>query len=211
MDITIEAGDFVAKRLQLEPEKDADGTISKAALAHAVWKSHFLLSRLAAHKHYFTDFTRGCSGECTGFCKDLVPGCKTVKHRVASALLAKDALVWEVWRKAAPVDFCGILRLSEVEPGCNAKAHFMFFDSRLKDKMPLLAAWKDWVFTNLGLRRITVEVPANAFVLAKAASRLGFGGSFDYNGLPVEGVLRQAKILDGEPLDMLIMGCVNGS
>lgn len=209
MDLSIEAGDFIAKRLQLEPTED-----TTAAKAHAVWKSHFLLSRLAAHKHYFTDYTRGCAGECSGFCKDLAPGCKAVKQRVASALLSSNAIIWEVWRRddaGNPVDFCGILRLSEVEPGCNAKAHFMFFDSKLKDKTPLLAAWRDWVLSNMKLHRITVEVPANAFALAKVANRLGFGGDFEYAGLPVEGVLRQAKTLDGEHLDIMLMGYINGT
>jgi hypothetical protein len=203
MNIDFNAGNFRARRLQLEP---ADS--SPAAIAHAAWKSHLLLSRLAAHKHYFTDFTRGCSGECNAFCRDLVPGCRTVKHRIASALLANNALVWEVWHGPENVDFCGILRLSDIEPGCNAKAHFMFFDGKLKSKVPLLQAWKAWVFANLQLRRVTVEVPANAFALAKTAVRyLGFGGRFDYHGLPVEGVMEGAKTLDGEPLDILILGC----
>lgn len=202
MNIDFNAAGFVARRLQLEP---ADS--SAAAMAHATWKSHLLLSRLAAHKHYFTDFTRGCEGQCSGFCKDLAPGCRTVKHRVAAALLQNNALVWEVWRTPENVDFCGILRLSEVEPGCNAKAHFMFFDRKLKDKIPLLQAWKSWVADNLGLRRVTIEVPSNAFALAKTAVRyLGFGGRFNYRGLPVEGVMEGAKVLDGQPLDILILG-----
>lgn len=203
MNIDFTAAPFRATRLQLEP---ADS--SPAAIAHAAWKSHLLLSRLAAHKHYFTDYTRGCAGECSAFCKDLVPGCRIVKHRVAAALLEKNALVWEVWRGPENVDFCGILRLSEVEPGCNAKAHFMFFDRKLKDKVPLLQAWKAWVLQNLGLRRVTIEVPSNAFALAKTAVRyLGFGGRYDYNGLPVEGVMAGAKMLDGEELDIMILGC----
>lgn len=197
---------FVASRLQLEP---ADG--SPEAKAHAIWKSHLLLGRLAAHKHYFTDFTRGCAGECSGFCKNMSKGCQTVKHRVAAALLAKDALVWEVWRAGSNVDFCGILRLSEVEPGCDAKAHYMFFDGRLNDKTELLQAWKAWVFSNLKLRRVTIEVPENAYALARHAVRhLGFGGGYSYRELPVEGVKRGAKVMDGQPLDILILGCSNG-
>lgn len=206
-DLDFIAGDYTATRLQLEP---ADG--SPEAKAHAIWKSHMILGRLASHKHFFTDYTRGCAGECAGFCRNLVPGCATVKHRVAGALLAKDALVWEVWRKD-PVDFCGILRLSDLEPGCNAKAHYMFWDKRsLKDKTELLLAWKSWVFSNLNLRRITVEVPSNAFALARHAVRyLGFGGRYDYDGLPVEGVMVGAKMLDSKPLDVLILGCSNGT
>lgn len=204
---SFETDTFVANRLQLEP---ADG--SPEAKAHAVWKSHLLLSKLAAHKHYFTDYTRGCSGDCKGYCVNLTSGCQIVKHRVAAALLAKDALVWEVWRKPATsaaksVDFAGILRLSEVEPGCTAKAHYMFFDGRLKEKTPLLLAWKDFVFSRLNLRRITIEVPENAFALARHAVRdLGFGGRYDYAGLPVEGVLTGAKVMDGKPLDIIVLG-----
>jgi len=200
------AGPFTARRLQLDP---ADG--SAEAKAHVIWKSHLLLGRLAAHKHYFTDYTRGCNGQCAGFCRDLSSGCSNVKNRVVRALLAKDALVWEVWRTQGTVDFCGILRLSEVEPGCTAKAHYMFFDHKLKDKTELLQAWKQWVFSNLKLRRVTIEVPANAFTLARHAVRyLGFGGRYNYRGLPVEGVITGAKVLDGKELDMLILGCTNG-
>lgn len=200
MDLTFSTDDFLATKLDLAEPDDP------AAKSHIVWKSHILLSRLAAHKHYFTDYTRGCSGECAGFCRNLTPGCATVKQRIATALLAKNAILWEVWRKD-PVDFVGILRLSEVEPGCNAKAHYMFFDSRLKDKTPILRAWKDWAFSQLNLRRITVEVPANAFVLAKhAVKELGFGGDYTYKGLPVEGVMRGATVLDGKPLDIIILG-----
>ena len=206
MIIEFEAGPFIAKRLQLEPTDD-----SPTAKAHAIWKSHLLLGRLSAHKHYFTDYTRGCTGQCEGFCRDLAAGCKTVKHRIAAALLAKDAVVWEVWRQTPKVDFCGILRLSEVEPGCTAKAHYMFFDSHLKDKTPILQAWKEYAFSKLRLRRVTIEVPSNAFALAKHAVKyLGFGGGYTYRNLPVEGVIRQAKVLDGKPLDLIILGCING-
>lgn len=203
--IDFSADSFTAKRLQLEP---VDG--SPEAAAHAVWKSHLLLGRLSAHKHYFTDYTRGCSGECEGFCKNLIPSCTRVKHRVAAALLAKDAMVWEVWKnEAGKIDFCGILRLSEIEPGCTAKAHYMFFDSRLKEKTNILLAWKEFVFGRLGLHRVTVEVPADAFALAKHAVKyLGFGGPFRYKGLPVEGVIREAKMVDGKPLDMLLLGAL---
>lgn len=215
LDITFSSEHFLAKRLQLEP---ADG--SPEAKAHAVWKSHLLLGRLAGHRHYFTDYTRGCAGECSGFCTNQAPGCQQVKHRVAAALLAKDAIVWEVWRKEASdlagnlIDFCGILRLSDVEPGCTATAHYMFFDHKLKDKTEVLQAWKEWAFADhagwQGLRRITVQVPSNAFTLAKhAVQHLGFGGDYEYEGLPVEGVIRQAKIMDGQPLDIILLGCIN--
>jgi hypothetical protein len=199
---------FAARPLQLDP---ADG--SPEAKAHALWKAHYLLGRLAAHKHYFTDYTRGCAGECAGFCINREPGCQLVKHRVAAALLAKDALVWEVWRQESatlssnPLAFCGILRLSDVEPGCSGKAHYMFFDGRLKEKTPILQAWKDFAFQRLGLKRVTIEVPANAFALAKHAVRyLGFGGGYSYRNLPVEGVIRGAKVIDGQLMDMMILG-----
>jgi len=208
------AGDFVARRLQLDPADD-----SLAAGAHAIWKSHLLLGKLAAHKHFFTDYTRGCSGECSGFCKDLVSGCKIVKHRVVAALLAGNALVWEVWRQpsgaAGPVDFCGILRLSEVEPGCDGLAHYCFFDKHLGDKTALLQAWKTWAFTEhpgwIPLNRVSIEFPETHYALGKHAMKhLGFGGPFEYKDLKVEGVKQAAKVLDSKPINMLIMGCLNG-
>lgn len=199
------AGPFVAKRLQLEP---ADG--SSEAAAHAIWKSHLLLGKLAAHKHFFTDYSRGCMGECAGFCNNASPACATVKQRIVSTLLNKNAILWEVWKHdAGKIDFCGILRLSEVEPKCSAKAHYMFFDQRLKEKTPILLAWKDWVFSKLGLHRVGVEIPAHAYALAKHAYRdLGFGGSVPYNGIKVEGIMEQAVKWNGSWHDLLLMGCV---
>ena len=203
MNFDFSAGALRACRLQLEP---ADS--SAEAKSHIIWKSAVLLGKLAAHKHYFTDYTRGCYGECQGFCRDLSVGCRIVKHRVVAALLEKNALCWEVWRGPGNVDFCGILRLSEVEPGCNAKAHYMFFDGKLKDKTPLLLEWKRWVRDTLSLRRITIEVPANAFALARhAVQYLDFGGPYLYRGLPVEGAMIGAKVLDGKELDIMILGC----
>ena len=208
--LTFEAGGFRATRLQLEP---ADG--SAEAKAHALWKAHYLLGKLAAHKHYFTDYTRGCSGTCKGFCTNLTNGCSLVKHRVAAALLAKDAIVWEVWRQqpaanlaANSLAFCGILRLSDVEPGCSGKAHYMFFDgARLKEKTPILQAWKEFAFSKLQLKRVTIEVPENAYALAKHAVReLGFGGGFEHRGLPVEGVIRGARVIDGKPMNIFVLG-----
>lgn len=183
------------------------------AMAKAEWKLQKVLRHCAAHEMFFSDFIRGCDGECDGFCRDLSPACAATKSIVMNELRAADALLWEVWQN--DIDFVGIFRLSKVRLGEDALAHFFFFDGRLsKAREGLLNAWKRWGFTDhenwTALHRVTVEIPAYAFALARFAQRLGFGGQFSYDmkgkTCSVEGVKRSATRWRGSWHDMLIMG-----
>ena len=131
-----------------------------------------------------------------------------------------DALNWEVWSKdefGKSLDFVGIIRLEKVLIGCDATAHYFFFDGKLKDKTSLLKAWKNWLFSEHGkwipLHRITIEVPTHAFALARHAHKhLGFGGPYDYKyrnaKLKIEGVRELSVRWRGDWHDTLIMGCI---
>lgn len=188
----LQAGDYIARPL------DFNGEASEAA-----WKAQVLVRRCAAHEAFFSDYMRGCDGVCQGLCRNK-PECAGVIQAVVKTLGKPDTVLWEVWRQdgSQPVDFVGILRLSEYVPGCNAKAHYFFFDGRLKDKTALLQAWKAWAFGELGLHRVTIEVPAYAKALAAHAEKnLGFVH---------EGVMRDAILWRGDWHDIYIMGCIDG-
>jgi len=215
IDMTFESEHYLAKPLSL-----MFSTVKEQA--EVIYKSSIIIRRCAAHESFFTDYIRGCSGECEGFCKDLSDGCEFAKTAVSAAIMKPDALNWEVWRKdkdGEALDFVGILRLEKVLIGCDATAHYFFFDGKLKDKTSLLKAWKTWLFSEHGkwipLHRVTIEVPTHAFALARHAHKyLDFSGPYDYkfhgSKLQVEGVRELSVRWRGDWHDTLIMGCING-
>lgn len=178
-----------------------------------VRKCRRIFSEFLGHENFFTDYRKGCEEKC-GSCDR----CLSVKKFVAETLLDRKSICWEVWEEDPEgnlVDIVGILRLSRVDPGCDAVAHYFFFDHRLQNKTELLEWWRDWVFEDrenwVGLNRVTVEIPSHSFALARhAVKRLGFGGPFEYESgdvtIPVEGVKTSAKKKDGRWFDMLILG-----
>lgn len=175
---------------------------------------HELLSHIIRHESFFTDYTRACDEGC-GECNS----CVAAKQSVIANLIDPKTIHWQVWSKnpetSEILDFVGILRLSNISPGCDATAHYFFFDGKLRDKTPLLKAWSRWTFSDhdnwKGLKRVTIEIPAHAFALARHANKkLGFGGPFDYrlkgSRIRVEGVKRDAVLKDGVWQDSLILG-----
>jgi hypothetical protein len=146
----------------------------------------------------------------------------TRKAAVAASLTKLDSFTWEVWEleNQLPIDLVGILHLSQIVPGQDAVAHYVFFDGDLRSKTSLLQRVLDWVFVDhpevgwSGLQRLTLHIPAYAHALARHAQKyLGFSGPFTYKTggktLKVEGVKRQAILWRGEPADLLLMGKLN--
>jgi hypothetical protein len=182
-----------------------------------VIKTHRLLTSIIRHENFFTDYSKACDEGC-GECDR----CVRCKQIVGAKLLATDSLNWEVWSKHPetdlPLDFVGILRLSDISMGCDATAHYFFFDGKLRDKTTLLKTWAEWAFTDrpnwTALKRVTIEIPSHAFALARhAVKHLGFGGPFKYRhnntSIPVEGIRQNAVLWRGDWHDMLILGKVN--
>jgi len=182
-----------------------------------VIKVSTLLKSIIAHESFFTDYTKACSNAC-GDC----PQCLRTKWLVSAKLNDLNSLNWEVWSKdpetGLHLDFVGILRLSNVSPGCDATAHYFFFDGKLRDKTTLLESWADWAFTDKpnwkGLKRVTIEIPSHAFALARHATKhLKFGGPFEYRHnnttIPVEGIRQQAVLWRENWHDLLILGRLN--
>lgn len=176
-----------------------------------------IIRNVAHYETLFTDYARICDERCAET-RELPQMCAACQTRIASInrmLLDPYSRTWEVWGEdALPI---GILYLTNVIPGGDALAHYLFFDADLRGKSDLIESIIQWCFEDhptegwVALRRMTVEVPSYAFALARHASRyLGFSGPFKYTrkgiSLPVEGVKSNALVWRGAPHDILILG-----
>lgn len=174
-----------------------------------------LVRAISRHETFFTDYSRVCEASCFRYDCDL---CASRLRTVSRHLVNADSIIWEVWSVEAVPRLCGIVYLTQVIPGCDAVAHYLFFDGNLRDKTTFLEAMIEWCFTEhpgwLPLRRLTITVPAYASALASHANRrLGFGGPFRYRRLDkpthflkVEGAKEKTIRWRGEDHDLLILG-----
>lgn len=119
---------------------------------------------------------------------------------ILSDLAAPNTLCWSI-RREGEVALCGILRLTQVRPLEDAKAHFVFFDGLVGSRrMALMAAMIDEVlYGSLQLHRLTAEIPAHMAGLERIALRLGFER---------EGIRREAMMYDGKWQHMYLLGYV---
>lgn len=178
----IKVDGYVAKPLDLTYANPAE-------MAESAWKARMIVKRCSEHEAFFSDYMKDSPA---------------ARQAVIDTLSKPDALLWEVWSlddNGECLDLCGILRLSELLPRCNAKAHYFFFDGDLRSKTKLLQAWKEWGFNVAGLHRVTIEIPAHAHALATHARRkLGFVD---------EGCMRDAIKWRGKWHDIYILGCLS--
>ena len=178
-----------------------------------------IIHELIAHETVFTDYNKACSDRCME-CSD----CARAIRAVTNALIHPDAMVWEVWSTGDTVDLTGILYITDVVVGCDAKAHYAFFDNDLWGKTDVIKSVIDWLFEDhpewVALSRLTIEIPDFAFALAAHATRkLGFGGDNEYTTrkksgkksrtIPVEGVKRNALLWRDMYRDVLVLGLLN--
>lgn len=175
-----------------------------------------ILRSVLRYESLFTDYARGCEDAC-GECEL----CQARMALASRVLGAADAWVWEVWDASEAVaSLVGVIYLTNIVPGRDARAHYVFFDGRLKDKTELLQNLISWTFEDhpeigwQALQRLTVEIPDFAGALARHATRrLGFGGDFTHKlgaatTIPVEGIRRGALTWRGLPRDLLLLGRV---
>ena len=187
-----------------------------------------LMRKIAATDNVFADYTGTCEAECIALALPLDAMCTTCLARmsiIAQTLTASDSRVWEVWRtNDADPEAVGVISFTDIQAGIDAKAHYIFFDQRLKDKTPIMQEIIAWAFADHedwhALERLTIEIPKPFGALARHASRkLGFGGDFYYKIrdvthegrrtpelLRVEGVKRGAVRWRGAPCDLLVLG-----
>lgn len=202
------------------PVENAEGVFYSAYPFHPSPERYEIVSaimrKMLSIDSIFSDYSRGCDSVC-GHC----PTCERALAGIAWNLNAPRTRGWEVWaHKDSGIELAGFMYLTNILPGQDANAHYVFFDGRLKDKTSLLEDMIQWTFTDhpeegwTALRRLTVEIPAFAFALARHASRyLGFGGTFTYphgsSRLQIEGLKRNAILWRGETHDVLILGREN--
>ena len=83
-----------------------------------------------------------------------------------------NGFVWEVWRSD---NLLGILLLTDIHAGTDAVAHFIFFDHNLRGKVDFCKTMLAWVFDNLDIRVLRLEIPTYAKIFASwARKKLGF-------------------------------------
>lgn len=180
----------------------------------------YLMDELADFDILFPDNLPRCeeAGEEERVCGEC-ERCLARKQWVAAGMVKPDARFWEIWSADEEMPI-GIVYLTNIKPGLDAIAHYVFFDGKLSDKTPILESLMEWFFVDhrasgwQGLERITLEIPEHYFALARHAfKKLGFGGPFQYEtkGLkvPVEGVRRKAYWHSGRAWDTLLLGRLN--
>jgi RimJ/RimL family protein N-acetyltransferase len=175
-----------------------------------------LLRRVASHDTIFarTDCEARCiPNELT--LPEMCEACRARMRTIAGVLSDARTRAWEVWN--ADAELVGVMYLSEILPGVDAKGHYVFWDrAGLKSKTAALREVISWAFEDHegwpGLSRITIEIPAPFAALVRHASKaLGFGGPFKHalrerDVVRVEGVKRRAVEWRGELVDLLILG-----
>ena len=124
-------------------------------------KVNYILDRLCEHDTWWSDFERGR------------------RETAARLLMAQTNAIFEVWAFGSDVvqgqQPAGIVAITDIIPGVDAKCHFIFFDARLRDKTPLLKNMMAWAFGAFQLHRLSAEIPDYAFALVKyAREQLGF-------------------------------------
>lgn len=173
---------------------DRSGSPERAPVTSEIVRGMF------EHRALFTDYQPACDDRC-GEC----PRCAKRLATVIKALSDPDSRVWEVWNGKGvdeEVKLIGVVYLTNLVEGCDATAHYLFFDGKLADKTELLESMIQNVFDD-GLHRLTVEVPEHAHALARHASRkLGFHE---------EGRKREAIRYNGHWEDVIVLGRTNGS
>jgi RimJ/RimL family protein N-acetyltransferase len=175
----------------------------------------YIMRSLALHETIFSEYRRGCEDECgQRLLEDMCPECQQQMTTISKAMTAVDTRLWEVWRVTEETsEVVGVIYLTKVVPGQDATGHYIFFDHDLTTKTGAIKTVIDWAFEDhedwKALKRITVEVPAYAKILARHANKkLGFGGPFTYKKLKIEGVKQQAVEWRGGLYDVYIMGLI---
>lgn len=98
------------------------------------------------------------------------------------------------------VDDVGILYLTDIVPGYDATAHFVFWDRRFRGREELIREMVRYVFDLLKLHRITVETPLHPPLLG-FIKRIGF---------VEEGHKRSSLFINGQWRDSIIFSLIEG-
>jgi len=157
-------------------------------------KNNYIIDQLFNFDSMFSDFADACDKRC-GMCQQ----CMKRKLIVAHNLCSPKAVAWEVWDDESLI---GILWLSNIVPEHDARGEFTFWDRRLHGKQNLLENWlQEHVFGQLGLHRVTVEIPHYMFKLGRYLER--------YLSFEKEGTKREGMYKKGQWYDIHIYGRIS--
>jgi RimJ/RimL family protein N-acetyltransferase len=123
----------------------------------------FILDRLVEHDSYWSDYQAG-------------------RREIAAGMLTCPGnVLFTIWRKgdtapgSQPV---GLVIFTDITPYVDCQFHPIFFDGKLANalgKRNILLSLLAWAFHNLGVERISAEVPEFAGqLIAYARKKLGF-------------------------------------
>lgn len=98
-------------------------------------------------------------------------------------------------------DFTGVLYITDIQPGVDAKCHFSFFDKRIRGREPLVREMLIHVFTKYQFQRLSVEVAL--YINAKNSALLRFVEGL---GFKLEGRKRSAALYEGQWFDVNLYG-----
>lgn len=126
-------------------------------------KISYLLDRLTEHDSWWSDYQAG-------------------RREIAAAILiSPDNFVFEVWRRgdtAPDHQPVGLVVFTDITPHVDCQFHPIFFDGKLANalgKRNILLSLLLWAFQNLGVERVSVEVPEFAGpLIGYARKKLGF-------------------------------------
>jgi hypothetical protein len=100
------------------------------------------------------------------------------REQVIRRLADLDSKSWEVYDNDQLV---GLLHADQIVKGQDARCHFLFFDSHLKDKTAICWETMKWMFEHFDLHALRVEVPTYANKLTGFA-RKGLGFRWETEG-----------------------------
>lgn len=98
-------------------------------------------------------------------------------------------------------DFLGVLYMTDMVPGVDAKCHFSFFDKRIRGREPLIKAMLKHVFELYDFHRLTVEVAL--YINSHKSALMQF---VENCGFKHEGRKRSAVFNEGKWWDVNIFG-----
>lgn len=135
-----------------------------------------LWGQLKKFRSIFSDLTRG----------DLNQFIAYVSNR--------DTFWMEIWEKD---ELVGLVVLEELHKIVDANAHVLFLDRHILRRIPICKVIIKWLFENMPLQRLTVEVPDWYENTVSLVRNLGFN---------TEGKKRQAVLIGGRWSDVYIFG-----
>jgi RimJ/RimL family protein N-acetyltransferase len=100
------------------------------------------------------------------------------------------------------IDDVGLILITDIVPGVEARMHLSFWDSKLSGREPIVREAIKWITETLNVRRVSVPVRADARAMKSFLERVG---------LYFEGVLKNwiRREDDGRFYDLYLFGITN--